>query len=194
MTRPRFMGYGKPVVTARDGALSVENVPPPWPSEQDASGTLLQKMAKRMNIVRLVDVKLKAIRQKHEEHWMRNAEETALLIFSDVFAMHERAGRTGILVYLPIKDDYTGKDSDAWRAWLEGHARKNGWLFMDLVSEMRKLPKEDIRGLFIRDDSPYAGARGHYTESGNAWVAATVHRLLLANTELAGRLANPAPL
>lgn len=189
MTRSRFMGYGKPVLTAREGQLVVENVPPPQPAAA-APGPAPRwlETAQNLNIVRLINAQLAQVRQQQSDRWQRNAEETAALIFTELFALHKKAGRTGVLVYLPVQRDHRTSDSDRWRSWLAGKAEENGWAFIDLVRDLRRLPREKIDGLFIGQRSPYSGARGHYTEAGNEWVAETLHQHLHQRPELAAHL------
>ena len=194
MTRSTFMGYGKPVVTVRDGQLAVENVPPPWPQKKRA---LLPQSwlaaLQRLNMMRLLNHRLARLHEARADHWSHNAEETARLIFEDVHRMHQQAGRQGVLVYLPVKRDHRDKDADGWRNWLTALARQQGWLFLDLVPPFRALPREEIDDLFIPEDQiGYSGAKGHYTESGNHWVADQVHRFLLSQPTLAPLFSGPA--
>lgn len=193
MTRSTFMGYGKPVVTVRDGQLAVENVPPPWPQKKRSLlpaswlGTL-----QRLNLMRLLNHRLARLHEARADHWSHNAEETARLIFEDVHRMHQQAGRQGLLVYLPVKRDHWDDDSDHWRAWLADLAGRQGWRYLDLIPAFRALPRESIHALFIPEDQiGYSGAKGHYTESGNRWVADQVHRYLLEQPELAPLFTEP---
>ena len=188
MTRSRFMGYGKPVLTTRDGQLVVENIPPPKPNPAAGPAPRWLAAAQNLNSVRLINARLAKVRQQQSDHWQSNAEQTAFLIFTELFALHKKAGRTGVLVYLPIQRDHRNSDSDRWRTWLAQKAEENGWAYIDLVRDLRRLPREKIAALFISQDSPYSGARGHYTEAGNEWVAETLHQHLHQRPEVAAHL------
>lgn len=194
MTRPRFMGYGKPVVTVRDRRLVTEHVPVPPPAASDTP-TRWQSAVQRLHLVRLLNARLGQLRQEKSNHWAATAEETARHIFMDLHQTHRTAGRALALVYLPVGKDYRDRESDRWRAWLRAHADQHQWIFIDLVHELRRLPKDQIAHLFIKGSSiEYTGAEGHYTEAGNDWVAETLHKHLLKHDELAARLSRPEAL
>lgn len=194
MTRPRFMGYGKPVVTVREGRLVTEHVPVPPPTFRDGP-TRWQAAVQKLNLVRYVHVKLGQLQVKKLAFWAGAAEETAHHIFLDLHLKNREADRALALVYLPVGRDYHDSESDRWRTWLRAQAVQHQWVFIDLVEELRRLPKEEIAGLFIKGSSiEYTGAAGHYTEAGNDWVADALQRRLAANTEFARRLGLSEPL
>lgn len=194
MTRPRFMGYGKPVVTVKNGQLVTENVPVPQPNAHGAPSRW-QRAVQHLHMVRLLNTKLGQVRAQQSVRWAHAAEETARHLFLDLHRTHNELGRALVLIHLPVSTDYRGSDSDRWRTWLREHAALHDWHFIDLVEELRLLPKERIAGLFIKGSSiEYSGAEGHYTEAGNAWVAETLHRHLAAHDELGDLLRITAPL
>ncbi len=194
MTRPRFMGYGKPVVTVREGRLVTEHVPVPPPTVRDGP-TRWQTAVQKLHLVRYVNVKLGQLHGKRLAFWAGAATDTARHIFLDLYQKHRTTDRALALVYLPVGKDYHDSESDRWRAWLREHAVRHQWVFIDLVEELRKLPKDQIAGFFIRGSGiEYTGAEGHYTEAGNAWVADTLHRHLTSHTEIARRLDVATPL
>lgn len=189
MSRDRFMGYGKPVLTAREGRLVVENVPPPWPNHARRLPARYQAFVQNLNLVRLIQGQLERWRGERIQQWGRQVQEAIVLTFVELHQLHAAAGRTGALVYLPVEKDYRSGDSNAWRSLLAREATTRGWIFIDLVKELRDLPREDVPGLFIQtDDDRFRGVKGHYTEAGNDWVARTLHRHLLAHPQLAARL------
>jgi hypothetical protein len=193
MTRPRFMGYGKPVVTARAGTLSVENVPPPKPRQAAPPPAALAYL-QNMHLARAIEEIKRRQAQKHSDHWAEQAGETARLIFDELKSLHQIQDRAFVLVYLPIESDYTDNDSDRWRAWLNKHAAGQGCFFFDMVAALRERPEHEIPGLFIQEDfKGYSGARGHYTPAGNQWVTYTLVGLFAAHPELAVFLAPASP-
>lgn len=188
MTRPRFMGYGKPVVTVREGRLVTENVPVPPPSDGDGPARW-QAAIQQLNLMKYVQVKLSQLRVKNMAFWSATADLTAFHIFVDLHRISRDTGRALALVYLPVSKDFHTAESDTWRARLSQHASQQGWTFIDLVEELRRLPKDQIAGLFIKGSSmEYAGAAGHYTEAGNEWVAGVLHDYLTDHPELSRRL------
>lgn len=194
MTRPRFMGYGKPVVTVRDGRLVTEHVPVPPPSVTDGP-TRWQAAVQKLNLVRYVNIKVGQLQAKNLAFWAGTAKETARHIFLELHQKHRDADRALALVYLPVGKDYDDAESDHWRAWLREHAIQHQWVFIDLVEDLRRLPKEQITGFFIKGAGlEFPGAEGHYTEAGNDWVADTLHRHLASHSDIARRLVLPAAL
>lgn len=82
MTRPRFMGYGKPVVTVREGRLVTEHVPVP-PTVRDGL-TRWQTAVQKLHLVRYVNVKLGQFAGKRLAFWAGAATDTARHIFLDL--------------------------------------------------------------------------------------------------------------
>lgn len=186
MARDRFMGYGKPVLTSSNGTLVVQNVPPPRP-RPFAWPKRFQKAIADLDIFRLLGGTHTDETVTHQSG--NKLEEAILLTFAELSRLHAEAGRVGAFVYLPVQKDFNGGASNGWRKWLASESAKRGWIFIDLVRELRTLPADQIAGLFIQEDHGlFRGSAGHYTEAGNAWVAATLHRHLMAHPELSGRL------
>ena len=184
LTRDRFMGYGKPVLTARDGQLVVDNVPPPE-RRASLSATRFTKAIMDLDIVRLFTERAEQKQASRQKAWNQKGEETVLLAFSELQRVHQEAGRPWALVHLPTERDYSDGDSNGWRNWLAQEATARGWIFLDLVRELRRLPKDQIAGLFIQaDEGRYRGSKGHYTEAGNAWVAGVLSRKLAEHPQL----------
>ena len=193
MSRDRFMGYGKPVLTAREGQLVVENVPPPRPVATSRRAARYRAFVQRLHLVQLVQGQLDRWRGERLQQWGRQVQEAIVLTFVELHRLHAAAGRSGVLVYLPVEKDYRSGDSNAWRSLLAREAAARGWTLIDLVKELRALPAEDIAPLFIQtDDDRFRGSKGHYTEAGNEWVAATLHRHLQAHPAWATCLNAPA--
>lgn len=188
MGRDRFMGYGKPVLTARDGKLVVENVPPPKPRKSIVPERISRALSD-LHIARLIagwtekkQAELQATRES-------KIEEAALLAFTELEKIHAKDSRPWALVYFPVESDYRDGHSNGWRKWLSKEAKERNWIFLDLVGELRKLPKNEISGLFIQsDEGRYRGSKGHFTEAGNAWAAETLHRLLREQPAMIARL------
>lgn len=177
--RDRFMGYGKPVVTSRGGRLSVENVPTPRPLRLGQPWRGWMETMGQLHLAQAVRSRAASWSERQRAHRKAHVQEASRLIFEDLYRLHRAAGREGALVHLPIQKDYRDGASNGWRHWLRLEAEKQGWTFVDLVAEMRKLPAAEIPGLFIQEhDERFRGAKGHYTEKGNAFVADALRRQL----------------
>jgi hypothetical protein len=94
-----------------------------------------------------------------------------------------------VFVYLPTGKDYAEYTSDRWRRSLHEETKKRGLLFIDLIDGFRKLPLPEVEKLFIGIDAiPYVKSAGHYTEEGNAYIAKSTYRAMLAINEIATKL------
>ncbi|HMP77540.1 MAG TPA: hypothetical protein PKE12_14685 [Kiritimatiellia bacterium] len=173
--RDRFMGYGKPVVTVEDGELAVENVPPPRrrhsPLFQIRYGAAIQEL----QIIRWLTAGAAERLNAERTARQKNIQRVAHAIFNELHELHEENGRTGVFIHFPVESDYSDGDSNGWRHWMREEARSNNWHFVDLVPTLRALPRDQVRDLFIQDDTDrFRGAKGHYTELGNALMARTL--------------------
>jgi len=192
MGRDRFMGYGKPVVTARDGRLTVENVPPPRAHSSLQAGRKWGALIQNLDLAQSLSAHARKRAESRRTERADRVQESARLIFEDVHRMNQEAGRLGALVHLPIQSDYRDKASDHWRKWLKEEAKRSGWIFLDLVADLRKLPADEIASLFIQsDDGRFRGARGHYSEKGNLFIAEALRRHLAEHPEWAAGRATP---
>ncbi len=176
MTVDRFMGYGKPVLTVDDRRqVQVHNTPPPRHRLGEEPWRVFFSSLTQLRLFSWLKPAVERRRKALAEQWRGKARETARALFTDLYAMHQQAGRTGILVHLPWEDDYDDDESDLWREWLSREAEANGWIFIDLVEPFRTWPEGEIESLFIQDDAGrFRGARGHYTEKGNRKIAAAL--------------------
>jgi len=192
MGRDRFMGYGKPVVTARDGRLMVENVPPPRAHASSQAARGWGALIQNLDLAQSLSAGARQRAETRRTERADRVQESARLIFEDVHRLNQEAGRWGALVHLPIQSDYQDKASDRWRQWLKEEAQRSGWVFLDLVADLRKLPADEISGLFIQsDDGRFRGARGHYSEKGNLFIAEALRRHLAEYPEWAAGRATP---
>lgn len=192
MGRDAFMGYGKPVLEVRDGELEVDNVPPP---KRGWGGATVVRFRAAINKLRVIDWisghldrRLAEIRQLRQEE----VKVVAYHLFEELAQMQAEDRRVGILVHLPVEKDADDADASAWRRWLAAEAQKNRWIFIDLVEEMRQLPREQVKALFIRDDvGRFRGSKGHYNEAGNEFIARALLRKMREHPAIAERLHAP---
>ena len=110
------------------------------------------------------------------------AEFVAAKILEDLQRINTSKNSILILVYLPLSGDYQPDDkTDLWREYVRLASERTGTLFIDLVDEFRKLPSDEVQGMFLSDDDiDYPGAAGHYTVKGNEFVAEVLYNKLVS--------------
>lgn len=184
----KFMGYGKPVLTVEQGRLVTRNVPVP------RVAFLFPNIAA---ITRLRAVQL-AVRLLPREQGLvarSRIAEVVLAILGTLHAGHERRGGTMVAVYLPTYGDYEGHGTDSFRDWLRRNCSRNGWNLVDLTDDLRQLPADRAKALFLPAEAirEFAMAAGHYSAEGNLFVAEALYRRLLAIPDAARALAPEDP-
>jgi hypothetical protein len=84
-------------------------------------------------------------------------------IFRALRRLADSKGAVPVLAVLPGPEDHRTASSDAWRAALTSEPSLEGYLRVDLVEAIRKLPAGQV--------STFFNAYLHYSEEGNRWVA-----------------------
>ncbi len=194
MQRAQFLGYGKPTLEIEDGEVVVKNVPVPKPRLPFLpmlrrrfdlsvgglrSAELLRTLRKRFVAA--------ANRETSDDHARFDPKTwtVAAKVFESLAAMNRAQGAALLVVYLPTGDDYLTNQSDPWRERLRAEADRVGFAYFDLVPALRQLAPDQMRAMFLSKSSP---GTGHYTESGNQWVANRLYPELLRLGDLAARL------
>ena len=196
MRYPRFMSYGKPVLVVENGALVVNNVPVPYRS---TAAVKLQRLGWAITTSRTAQV-LRYVLQRPSTATGPVAPESVddlrpvVASLVDTLAdVHAKQGTTFVLAFLPMRSDYGDDRSAGWRKALREIA-SDRVPFVDLVSELRTLPVEDVESYFIAPGaSPQGLAEGHYTARGHQFVARGIHRTLSGLEAVKMRLGPPAP-
>jgi hypothetical protein len=178
MQSDRFIGYGKPLLRLKEGALVTTNLPVPRRSPLVAwlagHGGHLGNLAS-VRLVRAVISKLGTpppAPEVEEGQW----RPVAAKIFAELQALNRAKGSRLVLVYLPIRDDYSSGSADSLLRFLRAQARTLGVPFVDLVESLREVPPHQVPGLYLDSSRiPYFAAKGHYSEAGNAWVARQIY-------------------
>ena len=179
MKSVRFLGYPKPRLRVRDGALVTENVPVP----RDVAGTprmaqlsaALEELALYRTAESLVarasaDAAAAAAAANLGD---REVRDVCLAVFEDLRKTAAAKGVHLVLVYLPAPWDYPDNDADLLRYFLAAECAKRGLEFFDLVDDLRALPKPQVDGMFRAD--------GHYNADGNRFAAKTLLERLRAH-------------
>ena len=188
MRSDRFMGYGKPLLGVRGDSLVVTNYPVPKTSAFAHWWVLNAPRLAELNAVRLAQALLRLDDTKPDTK-LAGAErqrisDLAGRIFANLEAANRSKGSQLVLVYMPTAVDYHGNnppadDTDAWRGVVRAEATRLGVPFIDLVEEMRPLPRTEAEPLWAEN--------GHFTPDGNDYAAALIHKRLESILPLRGR-------
>jgi hypothetical protein len=194
MQATSFLGYGKPVLAVRDGALTVENTPVPPRRFYAGLGERLASAAAGLRASELVRrISGRGDRARDPARAAAPAQDPATFelvrrVLDELDAVNRAKGSELVLLALPTAPDYRGTDSDGWRAFAAREAAARGIAYLDLVEALRRLPRAAVAPLFIKPGAlPYRAAVGHLTPAGNDWVARQVYDYLLAAPALAAR-------
>jgi hypothetical protein len=192
MRSDSFLGYGKPLLKVTDSKIEIANVPVP---ERSAITPWMNRnghIIRDMKLVRAVTGVVNKFRSGPAEELRLGDEDTqkiATAIFRELQSTSAAAGRTLVLVYLPVKEDYQIRKPGMWRTFVRKTAAQEGVLLIDLLDDIQKLDEKEIKPLFIGErDLAYIGAAGHYTPKGNALVAKMLYERLRKLPEVAAKL------
>ena len=193
MLSDRFLGYGKPTLDVRHGALVVQNVPVPPPSWYrlwlNRNAPTLQHLSSVKLLQGLGPTNGAPVGGRSREEVSEWIQQVVDAVFADLQRLNGSKHSALVLVLLPTRQDYVGSASEFWRDFLRTEAADRHVAFIDVIEELRKLPPQEIEPLFIADGAlDYVGAAGHYSEAGNAYVADVLYRRLLAIPEAAVKL------
>lgn len=181
-----FLGYGKPLLEVKDGALIKRNVPVPKPSFYKGwIGRNMQAIEKLQSF--------RLLRRLFFGKNIRSNDDQSREVLSKILEdMHQTSfikHNILVLLYLPIESDYVGNESGTWRQFLHAEATKHDIVFVDVIDEFRKLPPQAIERLFIREGViDYVKAEGHYTKEGNEYVANIIYKKLISIREISNLL------
>lgn len=187
MTSNSFMGYPKPLYAVRDGELVLTNVPVPEGRTPSHWFTINAKALQSLRIVnvggslvdRLRPARANAAARPGDAVFVRSREVLPLLL-GELQQFHRTHSSRLILVYLPTAYE-TEAATAKWRAFLEGEAARQGFVFVDLFEPFRKLSAEQQNSLFLSDkDVAFAGAAGHFSRAGNDTVAGWLYQRIAA--------------
>ncbi len=202
MRSARFLDYGKPTLTLRDGALAVADVPA-WRRPFWVPTVRVREIVKRTKSFELVE-RLRRRAGGDAPNVFANAagpeerariERVALAIFAELGALAKTSGGSLVLVYLPtLADCRLPRDPSAplggldWWKTIGPRAAAAGFRIVDVSDACRPLPASEIDRLFFPEGAvQYYGAVGHYTAYGNAFVATVLAERLRPLVDAAAR-------
>ena len=186
MSGRTFNGYGKPMLAIRDGALTTENVPVPhspfyarWlSSSAEAVGQL-----RASNLIRRVMGHYRPMRTPDETVADSVTWQVAARVFADLDSVNRSKQSQLVLVFLPTQEDRRN-GSEEWRRRVREFSEREHLALVDLVGDFERLPADSTEQLFLREGE----AAGHYTTTGNEWVARQLYQHLLTIPQVARRL------
>ena len=177
INRDNMYGYDKPMLKVKDGALVIENVPVPMRSYLVPYITRNIKAFNELKIVELIG-RLRPGKEAKEPERDRSYD-ISIRVFEALNELNNDRGSKLLVVYLPSPEDFSGR-TDALRRGLRLQLEKMGIHYLNLVDEIRRLPPDLVERVFIPKGSiEYFMSEGHYTDDGNRWVAAIIHRALV---------------
>lgn len=197
MRHDRFSGYGKPVLVLDHERLAVRNVPVP---RRSALATTLSHLAREAANFRTVELIRRvvvgsppppggvpgAVPDAADRDALRPVVEK---LFESLHDLHAQRGRTLVLVYLPVQEEYAPGEPDPWRTFVHEAAARQGIPLIDLVPDLQAVSGAEAETFFIKPgEVRYGDAAGHYTLRGNQFVARALYRKLLAIDGVAAKL------
>lgn len=196
MRSDSFLGYGKPLLDVRDDQLVVGNVPVPERAFYVPWLTQNSEAIKSLKTVELLGQLFQTPAQAEtnnelaENDWL--LEQVSVEILKDLQQLNRTQDGILVLVYLPTLNDYQPDphgDTEQWRQRVRLASQDLGIHFVDLVDEFRTLPATDVPLLFLREgEVEFPGAAGHYTVSGNEYIAQRLYEKLFVLPEVTDRL------
>ena len=186
MERDNLLGYGKPILEVRNGALETKNTPVPKRGFYVPWLTYTLHGLGNLSSIQI----LRGLHERivtgtnspsDDEKNIHNTADIVLKVFEELRRINREKHSVLVLVYLPTESDYMRRSSGIWRQWISTHLDPERIIYIDLLEEFSLLSPEQIKQFFIpRGVLDYYGSAGHYTEEGNAYVAKILyHRLLL---------------
>jgi lysophospholipase L1-like esterase len=187
MLSDSFAGYPKPVPELENGTLMVKNVPVPKLIYYFPLNPLNIQNLRQLRTFEFLNRALQKLggattdssqlttRERNEK-----AQEVLYKIFEDLKRTNEQRSSQLVLVYLPRSYELQGEGPREWTAFLEEESRSLGIPFINLFSEFRSLPENDIVKLYTSNGQlAYRSAEGHFNEAGNELVARAIYDKLM---------------
>lgn len=186
MTSDLLFGVPKPKLRLRNGGISVENVP-----VTKLSFHRVLKYLRLVNVVRLAG-EVGAVNLPSSQGGSKvGADEAAGLVgavFDSLKKLNETKNSRLFLVHLPTASEYRNTGNDRFQEFLRREAEKRGIPYLNLVTELRRVPPSEVTKLYFQKDiKGFFGSKGHLTVAGNTFVAEKVYEGLASINGLNAR-------
>lgn len=179
MQTANFRGYGKPLLKLQEGVLVNKNRPVPKRSYMIPKLATIRTQLAQLHSVQLLKQWFSPVRSESDDDKQYDeVQKVSSKIFENLYQINQAKDSILVIVYLPTNGDHAGTYSEPWRQFLKKEANRNGWIFIDLIEEFRKYPRNKIMELY----------RGHLNEAGNAYIADILYKKLIAIPEIADKL------
>lgn len=197
MQQASFLGYGKPLLTLEAGTLQVNNVPVPERAFYLPWLTQNSESIRQLRLVQLaagLDQPTAQAAEVDDDAAERNLGwgRVAARMLEELEELNEERGSLLVLVYLPTLADHAQPlpaETAYWREQVFRAAQAQQIIFIDLLTEFRELPIDQVQPLFLsQTEVSYPGAAGHYSVAGNRYIADRLYRALLAQPQVLEKL------
>ena len=191
MQNDDFSGYNKPIIQLKDGELVLKNFPI---QKSSAFNVWLQRNKEiifKFNSIRLLLMLKNKISNKIYNGKLFDTQtlNVVIKIFEELQQLNKLKDSTLVLVYLPGEEDFYGHSIDILRHLLFIETSKRNIIFIDLIDDFRKQSLSLFESMFIKKDiNGFIGGYGHYTETGNSYIARILYNKLLAIPEISYKL------
>lgn len=186
MQSDTFLGYGKPVIVIENGTLVVKNVPVPrcpyglsWLTSNIQNLGRLRTVEFLKRVFWKIEFASDDISGLSEKERNEKTQEILRKIFGDLKRLNKERSSNLVLVYLPTLYELKGNGPQEWIEFIEKESRALGIPLINLFSEFRSLPYEDVVKMFIPEGQiEYRSAAGHLNNQGNEFVARVINKEL----------------
>jgi hypothetical protein len=197
MQSDKFIGYPKPVLKIDEDMLQVRNVPVPrlrykipwrlaeasWYFRRLRIVMLFRSLQRKLGFED-TDAIASSAREKEEK-----TQKVLRKVFEDLKQLNEERSSKLVLVYLPNRPDLKGKGPQEWTEFLERESRALGIPLINILSQFRSLPYEDVLKMYIpKGQIRVPGADHHLNEYGNEVVASIIFENLKNHPEISQHL------
>lgn len=119
-------------------------------------------------------------------------------LLEDLDDVNRQKGSTLVLVHIPIREELVGDPYAAtyarWRDYLTALAGRRGVIYFDVAQALDSIPVAARRDLYFDADvGGFWGGEGHLTPQGNLVVGRLIYDRIVAEPQVAERLAALAP-
>ena len=174
MEKDNYHHYAKPLLRiATNGELEVRNVPVPDDGERMPWLVRNLSLFEHLRIVELARPALRAVRPRASGLTAGELAELSGKVFESLAQLCAERNAKLALIYLPTFADYELPGA-LWRERIAREARKRDLVFIDLVEDLRGLPRSEVVRFYETGDENPRAWEAALSEAGHAWVAEAI--------------------